>query len=280
MGDISAPAAGANPAGDDRSPVAVITGAARGIGAATARLLAGAGWRTVLVDRCADDPNLGYPLASRADLHSTVDACGGQGRSLAVIGDVRDQGALDGAVGEAVDRFGGLDAALAVAGCIAGGSEAWHTPDPVWTTLVSVNLEGTWRLARAAVPALLARPRPRQGRFVAVASAGGSVGLPLLGAYCAAKHGVVGLIRSLAAELGPHGITANAVAPGSTDTAMLDASAPIYDLASTAEFATHHMLRRLLTPAEPAALLAWLCSPASSGVTGAVLAVDAGMTAG
>jgi NAD(P)-dependent dehydrogenase (short-subunit alcohol dehydrogenase family) len=104
-------------------------------------------------------------------------------------------------------------------------------------------------------------------------------GLPRLAAYCAAKHGVIGLIRALAAELGPDGITANAVAPGSTTTAMLDASAAVYGLDGTAEFAQYHLLERLLAPEEPAALLAWLCGPASSGITGAVLPVDAGMTA-
>ena len=259
--------------------VAVLTGAARGIGAATARLLAAGGWNLVLVDRCADDPGLGYPLASRRDLDRVAHDCGGPARAEAVVADVRDQAALDAAVGLAVDRFGGLDAALAIAGGIAGGVEAWRTGDETWETMMGVNLEGAWRLARAAVPALLERPAPRQGRFVAVASAGGTVGLYLLAAYSAAKHGVVGLIRSLAAELGPHGITANAVAPGSTSGAMLEATAAVYGLSDAGEFAQHHMLPRILEPAEPAALLAWLCGPDSSGITGAVLPVDAGMTA-
>jgi SDR family mycofactocin-dependent oxidoreductase len=260
--------------------VAVVTGAARGIGAATAEQLAGQGWRLVLVDRCEDLPALAYALATPADLEATVARCGGgTGRAVGVVADVTDQGALDAAVATAVDRFGGLDAAVAAAGCIAGGHESWRTADDVWTTLVAVNLEGVWRLATAAVPALLARPEPRQGRFVAVSSAGGLAGLPLLAAYCAAKAGVVGLVRSLAAELGPHGITANAIAPGSTRTAMLDASATVYGLEGTAEFATHHLLPRLLEASEPAALIAWLCGEASSGMTGTIVPVDAGMTA-
>jgi SDR family mycofactocin-dependent oxidoreductase len=265
----------------DRAPpgVAIITGAARGIGAATAARLAATGWRLVLVDRCRDDPALAYPLATKADLDATVAACGGPARAEGVVADVRDQVALDGAVRVAVERFGGLDAALAIAGCIGGGIEAWNTSDELWSTLLAINLEGAWRLAKAAVPALLDRPEPRQGRFVAVASAGGSVGIYLLAAYSAAKHGVIGLVRSLAAELGPHGITANAVAPGSTTTAMLTASAAVYGLDSPADFAQQHLLPRLLTPDEPAAMIAWLCGPDSSGITGAVLPVDAGMTA-
>jgi len=142
-----------------------------------------------------------------------------------------------------------------------------------------VNVTGVWRLARAAVPALIARPEPRRGRFVAVASAGGTLGLPLMAAYSASKHAVVGLVRSLAAELGPLGITANAVAPGSTATRILDASAALYDLDSVQGFAAHHQLDRLIAPEEVAALIAWVCSAASSAVTGAVLPVDAGMTA-
>lgn len=257
--------------------VAVVTGAARGIGAEVARRLAAGGWSLVLVDRAADDPALDYPLATAGELAAVAAECGPRARTT--VADVRDQDALDQAVALAVSEFGGLDAAVAVAGAVAGGVEAWRTDEETWTEMMSVNLDGVWRLARSAVPALLERPEPRQGRFVAVSSTGGSIGLYLMAAYAAAKHGVVGLVRSLAAELAPHGITANAVAPGSTAGAMLDASARIYGLGSAEEFVAHHMLPRLLTPAEPATLIAWLCGPESSGMTGAVIPVDAGMTA-
>ena len=259
--------------------VAIVTGAARGIGAATARELATAGWQLVLVDRCAPDPALSYPLATPDDLAAVVADCGGAERAVGVEADVRDQAALDAAVATAVERFGGLDAAVAAAGCIAGGVRGWETGEDLWAAMVGVNLEGVWRLARAAVPALLARPEPRHGRFVAISSSGGTDGLPLLAAYVAAKHGVNGLVRSLASELGPHGVTVNAVAPGSTRTTMLEASAAVYDLATVEGFTEHHLLGRLLEPDEVAALVAWVCGPSSGGVTGAILPVDAGMTA-
>ena len=89
---------------------------------------------------------------------------------------------------------------------------------------------------------------------------------------------MIGFVRSLAAELGPEGITANAVAPGSTNTVMLDASAAVYGI-DPQDFAEHHQLARLVEPGEVAAMLAWVCSPESAAVTGAVLPVDAGMTA-
>jgi len=264
---------------DEPAGVALVTGAARGIGAATARRLAADGWAVVAVDRCADLDGVDYPLARREDLDATVADCGGPRRALGVVADTRDASALGAAVAGAVERFGRLDAAVAAAGCIAGGAPAWETPDRVWEALVSVNLEGVWRLAGAAVPAIRDSAAPGRGRLVAVSSAGALVGLPRLAAYCAAKAGVAGLVRALAAELGPYGITANCVAPGSTTTAMLDASAAVYGLEGTGEFASHHLLGRLLQPSEPAALIAWLCGPEAGGVTGALLPVDAGMTA-
>ena len=263
----------------DPGPVALITGAARGIGAATALALVDDGWSVVLFDRAADDPALDYSLATPDDLAAVVSSCG-EDRAVSVIGDVREQADLTGAVALAGERFGGLDAAVAVAGAVFGGPTTWETDDDGWAAMVGINLEGVWRLARAAIPAMLERPTPRRGRFVAVSSSGGTLGLPRLAAYAAAKHGVEGLVRSLAAELGDLGITANAVAPGSTVGVMVDASAAVYGLGDATELAEHHFQHRLLAPAEVAAAIRWLCSPASSAVTGAVLPVDAGMTAG
>ena len=176
----------------------------------------------------------------------------------------------------AVRHFGRLDAVVAAAGVIGGGTTLWETPDAVYDAVMSVNVLGVRRLIEASVPTLLSNGR--YGRIVAVASAASQLGLRHLAAYSAAKHGVVGLIRGVAMDLAETNITANAVSPGSTNTAMLEASARIYRLHSSESFVEQQPIGRLLQPSEVAASIAWLCSPQSSGMTGANLAVDGGMT--
>lgn len=256
-------------------PVALITGAARGIGAATAEALAAQGWNLVLVDSCADDPALGYPLASRRELEATAGRCGAE----AVVGDVRSGADLRRAVDVATERFGGLDAAVGVAGVLIAAPRVWEMPDEHWHSTLDTNLTGAFNLARAAVPAMLDRPAPRSGRFVAVSSAAALKATPRLAAYSASKAGVVGLVRGLAADLADSGITANAVLPGSTDTMLLTHSAEIYGIDDPARFADHHVEHRIVRPAEVAAVVAWLCSESSSALTGAAVPADAGMTA-
>jgi SDR family mycofactocin-dependent oxidoreductase len=251
--------------------VAVVTGGARGLGAAVARRLSDAGWRLVLLD-APTDPALAASAASAADLTALA---AGLHDAVAVPGDVRAQDDVDRAVTTALDRYGRLDAAIAVAGVIAGGAPAWRIPDEHWQLLMDVNVTGVLHLIRAAIPPLLEAP---SGRFVAVSSAAGTRPLPRLAGYSASKHATVGLVRSLAADLAGTRVTANVVCPGSMDTAMLGESARIYDLSFPEEFAQHAYLRRLLDADEVAAAVAWLCSAESSAMTAAVIPVDGGFT--
>ena len=133
--------------------------------------------------------------------------------------------------------------------------------------------------AAAAIPAMLRRPEPRTGRFVAVASSAADRGLLHLSAYCAAKHAVVGLVRALAHDLRGTGVTASAVSPGSMDTDMLTATAALYGLAEVGPLADSMPLGRVLEAAEVAAAVCWLCGPESVAVTGSVLHADGGFTA-
>jgi SDR family mycofactocin-dependent oxidoreductase len=260
--------------------VAIITGAGRGIGAGTALALASDGWSVALVDACRDDDALAYALATEVDLHAAGHACGEAGAEVVVaIADVRDRDALGDVVASVMEHFGRLDAAIAAAGAIAGGTPGWATSDAAWRAMLDINLHGVRHLAEATIPRMLEAPQPRSGRFVAVASAAGAVGLLGLAPYAAAKHAVVGYVRALAADLEDSGITANAVSPGSTRTVMLEASAKLYGLASIEELAVHHPSGRILEPEEPAQAISWLCSPAASGITGVNLPVDGGMTA-
>jgi SDR family mycofactocin-dependent oxidoreductase len=257
--------------------VALVTGAARGIGAAVVDRLAADGWRVVAVDVCQDLPGVGYPLGTAEQLAGLSARWPESVRP--VVADVRDTAALTRAVELAEREFGGLDAAVAAAAVMAGGRPLWETTDAEWDALFEIGVRGVANLARAAVPALLRREQPRSGRFVALASAAAHRGLWRLAGYNAAKHAVVGLIRGLATDLRGTGVCATAVSPGSTRTAMLDASAALYGLDDVDGFARHQLVERLLSPEEVASAVCWLCGEDSSAVTGTVLHADGGFTA-
>jgi SDR family mycofactocin-dependent oxidoreductase len=263
------------------SRVAIVTGAGRGIGAATVALLAADGWKVIAVDRGGDDPRLPYPMASEAELDAVVAAVNreapGGDAARAAVADASDEAAMT-AVVAAAEQWGELEAIVAAAGVIAGGAPAWELPVAQQQAVLDVCLGGVIVAARVAMPALLRRPQPRSARFVAVASAAASRGLPGLAAYCAAKAGVAGFVRALATDLRATGVTANAIAPGSTDTPILAESARLYGLDSAHDFAAQQPIERLLDPAEPAALIRWLLSSEAAAVTGATLPVDGGLS--
>lgn len=259
----------------DDHRVALVTGAARGIGAATTRLLAEQGHLVLALDWCAGDTSsLTYPMPTRADLDAVV--AGAHGTVEAVVADVRDRDALADAVAHAVNLWGRLDVAVAAAAVITGGQPLWETAPGDLDLLWDIDVRGVWNTAAVTVPAMLAGPHPSGCRFVAVASAAGAHGLFHLAAYTAVKHAVVGLTKGLAADLVGTGVTAVAVSPGSTQTQMLAATAGLYDLAEPAVLADHQLLRRLLTPEEVASAIAFCCSREGAALNGSVVSADGG----
>jgi SDR family mycofactocin-dependent oxidoreductase len=258
----------------DHPDLAVVTGAARGIGAATGVALAEQGWSLVLVDACGRQAGIEYEMPTVGDLDGVAARCrqAGAGEAQALCANVAGTGFAE----QLKAALGGraVAAAVAAAGVIAG-SPAWSTDEQVWSTLIEVNLHGVRRLAEATVPGMVQAGR---GRFIAVASAAALRAMPQLAAYSAAKAASVAYVRALAADLAGTGVLANAVCPGSTRGTMLAASAEVYDLPDQDQFAGQQLIRRLLEPSEVAAAIAWLCGPDASSLTGAVLPVDGGLT--
>jgi SDR family mycofactocin-dependent oxidoreductase len=259
-----------------RRRVALVTGAARGIGAATVRRLAAEGYTVVAVDHCGgDDPavtGVRYPLATVDELEAVAADVDGV---VPVVADVRDRAAIVAAAHGAVERFGRLDAVVAGAAVIAGGRPLWESPpDELWT-LWDVDVGGVVNTAAACIPLMLDGPDPSGCRFVAVASVAGSRGLFHLAGYTMAKHAVVGLVRGLAADLIGTGMTAVTVSPGATRTPLLAETARLYGVALE-ELAEPQLIGRLLEPDEVARVIAWCCDPATAALNGADIAADGG----
>lgn len=250
------------------SRVALVTGAARGIGAATVSRLMSDGYRVVALDSCE-----GAPLATKDELEELAQRHAD--RIICRVVDVRDRTGLEAAVAQAVTVWGRLDVAVAAAAVIRGGHPLWETPEEDLDTLWGVDAKGVWNTAAAAIPAMIAGPNPQACRFVAVGSVAASHGLFRLAAYNAAKHAVVGIVKGLAADLVGTGITASVVSPGSTDTDMLRHAAALYDV-STEELVDHQLIRRAIDPAEIAAAVAFCASPAGGVINGTVLHADGG----
>jgi SDR family mycofactocin-dependent oxidoreductase len=254
--------------------VALVTGAARGIGAAVVRRLLDRGYVVHALDSCAGSTSgTTYPLASRADLDAVVALA--PERVLPVLVDVRDVEALRDAAAGVVAQSGSLDVVVAGAAVLAGGAPLWETDPEDLQMLWEVDALGVWNTAHATVPHLLAsRAAPV---FVGIASAAGERGLWHLAAYCMAKHAVVGIVRGLAADLKGTGVTACGVSPGSTDTVMLAATAAAYGV-DVAVLAESQAAGRPLTPDEVAAVVEFACT-AGTVVHGSVLNADGGFDA-
>jgi 3-oxoacyl-[acyl-carrier protein] reductase len=236
-----------------RGRVALVTGAARGIGAATARAFAGAGARVALLDREA------------AELDSVVADTGG----VAYPADVTNDAAVRRAVEDIVARWGRLDVLVNNAGIVRDATLPDVTDDD-WSATLDVNLRGTMLCARAAVPHMKAAGFGRILSATSIVAQTGNYGQT---AYAASKAGIIGLTRTWARELGPKGITANAVAPGFIDTGMVK-SVP-------AKVMTDLLARtpagRMGRPDEVASVYLFLASDLASFINGAVVGVDGGL---
>jgi SDR family mycofactocin-dependent oxidoreductase len=267
--------------------VALITGAARGIGRAQARRFAQEGADVIALDICGPVETVAVPASTPEDLDETarlVREAGG--RIITDIADVRDADALREATDRGVTAFGRLDIVCATAGITSRGF-ATDLSSATWQTMLDVNLTGVWRTCKVTAPHLMARG---SGSVILVSSIAGLRGLLGVAHYTAAKHGVVGLMRSLANELAPHGIRVNSVHPTNVDTPLIQNAAvasafrPDLDRApSREEFADAAKTMNMLDipwvePVDIANACLFLASDEARYITAVTLPVDAGST--
>jgi SDR family mycofactocin-dependent oxidoreductase len=199
--------------------VALITGAARGQGRSHAVRLAQEGADIIAIDHCADIDTVDYPMATEADLRQTVKEVEALGRRIhAAQADVRDGDSLKDAVDQGVAALGRLDIVNANAGILSNGP-SHELSEQTWQQMIDINLSGVWRTCKAAIPHLI--DGGRGGAIVLTSSVAGLRSYSGVSHYVAAKHGVVGLMKTLAQELAPHRIRVNTVNPTQVDTDMI-----------------------------------------------------------
>lgn len=249
-----------------RGKHALVTGGGSGIGAAVALALAGAGCAVTI---CGRRPEVLEAVRGR---HAGI---------TAVPADVTDERSVDALFAAAREAAGPVDIVVANAGA-AESAPFSRTGLEIWQRMITVNLTGVFLTLRRAMEDLADRP---WGRLVAVASTAGLKGYPYVTAYCAAKHGVIGLVRALAVETAGSGVTVNAVCPGFADTPLLDASvAAIVEQSGKSEEAVRNVLaatnpmKRLIRPEEVAGAVLWLVGSGSDAITGQAISVSGGET--
>jgi len=259
--------------------VAFITGAARGQGRSHAVQLAQEGADVIAVDICEQMEAVGYPMSTPADLEQTVKEVEALSRRIvARQADVRDAKALRAAFEAGVAELGPADIVLANAGIGPGGMASSQQQ---WDEVVGVNLTGVWNTCRVAIPSMI--DAARGGSIVLTSSTGGLTGAPAAApgmlAYTAAKHGVIGLMRSLANALAPHFIRVNSVAPTTVRTPMAgggDVSAILEHAPELAGSLQNAIPVEAVDPIDVSNAIVWLVSDEARYVTGTVIPVDAG----
>ncbi|WP_077087012.1 mycofactocin-coupled SDR family oxidoreductase [Mycobacterium rhizamassiliense] len=274
-------------AGRVQGKVAFITGAARGQGRSHAVRLAEEGADIIAVDVCGPvSSNRQIEPATPKDLAETADLVKRLNRRIVTAEvDVRDYGALKNAVDSGVEQLGGLDVIVANAGIGNGGQTLARTSEADWTDMIDVNLSGVWKTVKAAVPHLISQGRG--GSIILTSSVGGLKAYPHTGHYIAAKHGVVGLMRTFAVELGAHSIRVNSVHPTNVNTPLfmnegtmklfrpdLESPGPD-DLAVAAQF-MHVLPVGWVEAIDISNAVLFLASDEARYVTGLTMTVDAG----
>ena len=273
-------------AGRLQGKVAVITGAARGLGRSIAVRMAEEGADVLALDICAQIEGVPIPLARPEDLAETAALVAAHGRRVHTAEvDVRDYAVLQAAIDRGVEELGGLDIVVANAGIGNGGVNLDQVDEQDWVDMIDVNLAGVWKTVKAGVPYLLAGARG--GSVVLTSSVGGLKAYPMMGPYVAAKHGVVGLMRAFAVELGQHRIRVNSVHPTNVNTPMFmnestmrgfrpDKADPTpEDVAEIAQL-MHVLPIGWVEPDDVANAVVYLASDEARFVTGVVLPVDGG----
>jgi NAD(P)-dependent dehydrogenase (short-subunit alcohol dehydrogenase family) len=244
---------------------ALVTGGNRGIGLAIAHALAQAGAAVTIVGR------------DRAKLVAALDEL--KGRAGFAIADVTMAADVEQAFSDAAKARGAIDILINNAGA-AESAPFGKTTEALWDRMLAVNLTSTYLCSQRVLPGMVAA---KWGRIVNIASTAGLKGYPYVTAYCAAKHGVVGLTRALALETAKQGVTVNAVCPGYTETDMVERTLDNITAktgrsreAARDELAKHNPLGRLIKPEEVAEAVVWLCRSESGAITGQTIAVDGG----
>ncbi len=245
--------------------VGIVTGAGSGIGRACAIAMANEGAKVVVSDV---DTEGGEAVVAE------IDRAGGD--AVFVPCDVSKAGDVRSLVTKAVEVFGRLDFACNNAGIGGASALTGDYPEESWNRVIAINLTGVWLCTKHEITAMLEHGC---GSIVNMASILGTVGFAGAVAYVSAKHGLVGLTQTAAIEYATKGVRVNAVCPGFIETPLLDAAGIKKGTDTYAGIAALHPMKRLGTPEEVAAMVVWLCSDASSFVTGASMLVDGGYTA-